>query len=89
MLSNPAPLVLAVLRKGSVLADVAVVVSVQRCDARHPLLRARRLLEALVFRLLHSSLMSSCVLPVVASALVVRSCLWLAVLRKDLVLGVV
>ena len=75
VLSDPAPLVLAVLRKGLVLAAVDIAVSVRRWDARHPLLRARRLLKALVFRLLLSSPMSSSVLVVVVSSLVVQSCL--------------
>ena len=75
VLSVPATLVLAVLRKGLVLAAVDVAVSVRRCDTRHPLLRAQRLLEALVFRLLFYSPMSSSVLLVVFSSLVIQSCL--------------
>ena len=78
-----APQVLDIPRKGLVLTAVDVVVSIRRCDAQHPLLGARRLLKALVFRLLLSS-------PISSSMLVVCCLRWwsdlaplLAVLCKD------
>ena len=49
------------------------MISVWRFDHQHPLLRARHLLEFLVFHLLSFSLMSGYVLVVVVSSLVVSA----------------